>query len=560
MGRSVPQCGFSNTCVQILSMSKVPFETVNILEDDLLRSGMKEYSQWPTFPQVYIAGEFFGGCDIMIESFQKGELPELSLDWPFAPVRGCRQDITTTSLWRSEQEAVTHLPRLRTPINIIAIYLHQAASHSQRRSRRWLASAAVTVASVALRSPPGKAQADGERPSSLAPVDTQITDKVFLDVGMCSTMFRVDRKMGDKSILCNEPDPTGRIVIGLYGKAVPNTVKNFLSLVQAQSLAGTTFHKVVPGSYIQGGRQGSLRMGEVQPPYDLPTNPETLSSESFRLEHTRPGTVSLSLSENDDEPLIKQRPQYRNTEFLITTGPGPATFLDGQNVVFGRVLSGIDTVTTVANVPTFKIRPAKSSEELWQAAQLRAQAFYVYPPERAFAGKLHQAVMAKEELQYLMERSEDTSTCLLAFRAEPDQHADAPDRSDGSDGSEVVNAVGTLDVVLQASLAREVLRGRTTRPAYLANLCVADVARRRGVASSMLTAARQLACSWEVDGLFVHMMAANAGARAFYEQHGFVLDQEESSNRAHYRGRTAALGVTLSHVCLEAAEKPADHE
>ena len=60
------QCGFSNTCVQILNTLNVPYETVNILEDERLRSGMKEYSQWPTFPQVYINGEFYGGCDIMI--------------------------------------------------------------------------------------------------------------------------------------------------------------------------------------------------------------------------------------------------------------------------------------------------------------------------------------------------------------------------------------------------------------------------------------------------------------------------------------------------------------
>ena len=51
-------------------MSQVPYETVNILEDELLRSGMKEYSQWPTFPQVYIGGEFFGGCDILIGECQ----------------------------------------------------------------------------------------------------------------------------------------------------------------------------------------------------------------------------------------------------------------------------------------------------------------------------------------------------------------------------------------------------------------------------------------------------------------------------------------------------------
>ena len=52
--------------MQILNTLNVPYETVNILEDDLLRTGMKEYSQWPTFPQVYIDGEFYGGCDIMI--------------------------------------------------------------------------------------------------------------------------------------------------------------------------------------------------------------------------------------------------------------------------------------------------------------------------------------------------------------------------------------------------------------------------------------------------------------------------------------------------------------
>lgn len=52
--------------MQILNTLNVPYETVNILEDERLRSGMKEYSQWPTFPQVHINGEFYGGCDIMI--------------------------------------------------------------------------------------------------------------------------------------------------------------------------------------------------------------------------------------------------------------------------------------------------------------------------------------------------------------------------------------------------------------------------------------------------------------------------------------------------------------
>lgn len=75
--RDFPMCGFSNTVVQILKNLNVPFEDVNILENEMLRQGLKEYSNWPTFPQLYIAGEFFGGCDITIEAFQSGELQEV---------------------------------------------------------------------------------------------------------------------------------------------------------------------------------------------------------------------------------------------------------------------------------------------------------------------------------------------------------------------------------------------------------------------------------------------------------------------------------------------------
>lgn len=75
--KEMPMCGFSNTVVQIMNALNAPFVSVNILEDELLRSGLKEYSQWPTFPQVYIDGEFFGGCDIMIQAYQSGELAEV---------------------------------------------------------------------------------------------------------------------------------------------------------------------------------------------------------------------------------------------------------------------------------------------------------------------------------------------------------------------------------------------------------------------------------------------------------------------------------------------------
>ncbi|XP_059285052.1 monothiol glutaredoxin-S7, chloroplastic [Lycium ferocissimum] len=75
--KDFPQCGFSNTVVSILKSLNAPFETINILENEALRQGLKEYSCWPTFPQLYIDGEFFGGCDITVEAYKSGELQEL---------------------------------------------------------------------------------------------------------------------------------------------------------------------------------------------------------------------------------------------------------------------------------------------------------------------------------------------------------------------------------------------------------------------------------------------------------------------------------------------------
>ncbi len=72
----MPQCGFSNNVVQMLNSLGVPFETVDVLADYDIRQGIKEHSNWPTIPQVYINGEFVGGSDILIELYQKGELQE----------------------------------------------------------------------------------------------------------------------------------------------------------------------------------------------------------------------------------------------------------------------------------------------------------------------------------------------------------------------------------------------------------------------------------------------------------------------------------------------------
>ena len=72
-----PQCGFSGQVVQILNYVGVPFKGVNVLEDAALRDGIKAYSNWPTIPQLYVKGEFVGGCDIAREMFQAGELQQL---------------------------------------------------------------------------------------------------------------------------------------------------------------------------------------------------------------------------------------------------------------------------------------------------------------------------------------------------------------------------------------------------------------------------------------------------------------------------------------------------
>lgn len=73
----MPQCGFSNNAVQILNSLGVPFSTVDVLDDPEVRQGIKEYSNWPTIPQVYINGEFVGGSDILIELYQQGELQQM---------------------------------------------------------------------------------------------------------------------------------------------------------------------------------------------------------------------------------------------------------------------------------------------------------------------------------------------------------------------------------------------------------------------------------------------------------------------------------------------------
>ena len=78
--KTMPQCGFSGQVVQILNYLGVPFKGVNVLADQEIREGIKAFSNWPTIPQIYVKGEFVGGCDIIREMFQAGELQALMVE------------------------------------------------------------------------------------------------------------------------------------------------------------------------------------------------------------------------------------------------------------------------------------------------------------------------------------------------------------------------------------------------------------------------------------------------------------------------------------------------
>ena len=72
-----PQCGFSMAVLNVLKHLNISFKSINVLDDEDLRNGIKEYSDWPTIPQLYVKNEFVGGCDIIKEMFEKGELKKL---------------------------------------------------------------------------------------------------------------------------------------------------------------------------------------------------------------------------------------------------------------------------------------------------------------------------------------------------------------------------------------------------------------------------------------------------------------------------------------------------
>jgi ribosomal protein S18 acetylase RimI-like enzyme len=213
-----------------------------------------------------------------------------------------------------------------------------------------------------------------------------------------------------------------------------------------------------------------------------------------------------------------------------------------------------------------EVRVAARDDELEAAAWLRARSFYAYNPEREFAGRIHQAMVAEEELAALKEvraraaaaagappgapPPAERSACLVALAApaggegdeggagaDADAEFEARRLRVSDDGAAFRLLAGTLDLHAARALPGEALIGGAANAAYLANVCAARSARRRGVGETLLREARALARAWGVDALYVHALAVNAGALAFYAAAGFVVEREESANAAHYRGR-----------------------
>ena len=150
-------------------------------------------------------------------------------------------------------------------------------------------------------------------------------------------------------------------------------------------------------------------------------------------------------------------------------------------------------------------------------------------------------ILAQNNSPYSGEEStREQSACLVALYPTADfgDNGEADEKlllSD--DGDTSLTLVGTLDLHAVRALPDELLIGSCSNAAYLANVCTAPVARRRGVGESLLTEARNVAKMWGVEGMYVHTLAVNEIAMKFYDRNGFEIEKEETANQAHYRGR-----------------------
>jgi ribosomal protein S18 acetylase RimI-like enzyme len=150
-------------------------------------------------------------------------------------------------------------------------------------------------------------------------------------------------------------------------------------------------------------------------------------------------------------------------------------------------------------------------------------------------------ILAKNSSPYSKEDgTREQSACLVALY--PTGELGEAGQADEKllltdDGDTWLTLVGTLDLHAVRALPDEVLIGSCSNAAYLANVCTAPAARRRGVGERLLREARNLATKWGVEGMYVHTLLVNEIAMKFYSRNGFVVEKEETANEAHYRGR-----------------------
>jgi peptidyl-prolyl cis-trans isomerase B (cyclophilin B) len=171
---------------------------------------------------------------------------------------------------------------------------------------------AAAYLSLSAPSPATAAATEDLEAEAPAPVSSVVGTRVYFDLALCPDIYKAERTLGDKTILCDEPAPLGRVVLGLYSEALPQTTENFASCVRTGLYNGTIFSRIFQGEFVQGGVQGSRRLGLADikntPGLSLGGNPEVLDPRAFSRRHVRPGTLSLALSENIDDPVLRDLP------------------------------------------------------------------------------------------------------------------------------------------------------------------------------------------------------------------------------------------------------------
>lgn len=173
-----------------------------------------------------------------------------------------------------------------------------------------------------------------------------VTKKVFLDFALCPLNQNQIRSGSMNTVICDDPVPVGRLVIGLYGNTAPDSVNNFIKYVTAETggYKGSTLQEIHRGEYFLGGRAGKINRGFVDPGL-LTRNSDVTNPTALMLRHNKLGTVSLSIQPGELGGI--------GCGFTITTRSNNNE-LDDQSIVVGEVIEGMDILPQIDQIPTFR--------------------------------------------------------------------------------------------------------------------------------------------------------------------------------------------------------------